>query len=100
MSTGETIFSILRPPDLCIYILAISHMFVSAHLRMHSSARLRMAQVRLRKQVNHICTHLTITFSQYNSLEHISEIPVPQVVEDLAEISKVFSLNEVQQRSV
>ena len=33
-------------------------------------------------------------------MEHISEIPVPQVVEELAEISKVFSLNGVQQRSV
>ena len=45
MSTGgETFFSILRPPDLCMYIPASSHIFVSAHLRMHSSAHLRMAQ--------------------------------------------------------
>ena len=65
LSTGESIFSILRPPDLCMYTVS-SHILVSVHLRMHSSAHLRPAQVRLRKDTY---THIWTSF--HRNISHM-----------------------------
>ena len=38
--------------------------------------------------------------SNQRTVEHTSDIPVPQVMKELAEISEVFSQDRVRQRSV
>ena len=68
VSTGETIFSILRPPDLCLtLVFSLQHICPlsqcwCAHMMIHQCTGIGSRPIE-RKTLSHLCTHLTITFA-------------------------------------